>query len=964
MSSSAPPPPALAFGPFVLDRLGGRLLRDGRPVELAPRPWALLRHLAEHPGRLVGKDELLDAVWGHRHVSDSALKVAVNALRAALADDAKAPQWLFTVARRGYRFSEDVRAIEGAGAPPGGVGASGGPAAGAADPAGAQGAPPSEAAGAAPGPAAAAGALAMLPAARRDGTAPPAAATTALPDAELAPAAAPKGNLPAAGRPLVGRAAAAEALRTLLQAQRLVTLTGPGGVGKTRLALAVAAEAVPADGVWLLRLEAFTDGDTATAALARTLGLPEAAGRSTEALGRALAPLSLRLLLDNAEHLVEPVAAAVSAWLAAAPALQVLVTSQRPLRVAGEALLPLRPLPPPPAGEGPQALAANPAVALLLQRVQAQDPDWRPDAAALDEAAAVARALDGLPLALELAAARVPLLGMAGVRERLGARLQLLTRGAADAPDRHRTLRAAIGWSIGLLSPEAAALLERLAVFAGSFRVEAVQAVGRGAVAGLDDWGVLEALQQLLDMALVVPAEGGAGSRRLRLYDSVRLLALERLAASGHEAAARDALRGWLLAVFRPAFDRLASTPLGPWLAAVEPEAEALQAAMAEGLARLAAAPSPALASTPAPDPAPTPTQPPAPTLRAELAELAALSLPFCTRVGLKHPSARWRAALQAAADVPPLPGDEERLWLDLHTALLASPGQVVAPAEGFAASERAWPRLAALGRTGAALYVGHHAGQLAIRLQAHARCTELVAALRALEPPEANLYERRWAGWLEALQSRVTGAVAAYDAFCATMLAESRERGDGPEGWLASMGLGQALYLQGRDAEAVAVLDAAVDEVRAAGRLLNQGPLVAQAAVLRLTRDGSPETRARVREAVRVLQTEGMVWWMADALSWLPLWEGRLDDARRIQAWADGLVAARAETRGPVFARVRAEWARRVDEALAAGGHGLGDAAAADAGGARADAGPPLDEAGALRLAGLPAGPAAPALG
>ena len=843
---------ALSFGPFLLDRAGGRLVHQGQPVDLAPKPWAVLAYLAARPGRLVGKDELLDAVWGHRHVSDSVLKVTVNALRNALGDDAKAPRWLHTVSRRGYRFSDAVR-----------------------------------------GPSMASG-----------------ASTTALAAAN----ARPLGNLPTPGQTLIGRADAVAAVQLAMTTHRLVTLTGPGGVGKTCLALQVAAFEAPVDGVWLLRLEPFASAAAVTAALASTVGLSDGAGRSTEALGRALAPLRLRLVLDNAEHLVEVLAAPLATWLMAAPGLRVLCTSQRALNISGEQRLPLRPLALPDLSAHGASPADSPAVALLLQRVQALEPDWRADAAALSDAAAIAHALDGLPLALELAAARVPLLGMAGVRERLDARLKLLTHGLADAPDRHRTLRAALEWSVGLLPPPAAAVLDWLSVFAASFTLDAAQAVAAQAPHGLDEMALIDAIALLRDMALLVPASEAAPVGRLRMYDSVRMLAAERLAARAEDRAARAALRRWLTRCFSRAFDRVAALPQEPWLALQEAEGEHLQVAMASGMTEL---------------------QPHAQVgLLAELAELGGVSVVFCIRAGLKHLSAGWLATMRRAAEsLAPAASGDTLLALDIHTTILASPGLVIDPSEGLAAAERAWPLLRGRGQIGPAMYVLHHAGHLTMRLRRNGRCTELTAEIRAIEPPAANLYERRLAGWLDALQARVVGLVEPYNRFCAEMLQQSRARGDGPEAWIAAMGLGQALYLQGQGDAAVAVLDEAVDEVRSRGRLRVQVPLVAQAAVLRLTRDAGPDTVGRLREAVQVLKSEGMVWWLADALAWVPLWDGRNDDSRRVQAWADGLLAARGEPRGPVFARLRAEWAARI-----------GDDTPPDM--------PPLDEDGALRLA------------
>ncbi|MBX3636557.1 MAG: helix-turn-helix transcriptional regulator [Rubrivivax sp.] len=867
-------PPRLAFGPFVLDGPGGRLLRDGLEVDLAPRPFAVLAWLAARPGMLVGKDELLDGVWGHRHVSDSVLKVAMNALRSALGEDAKAPRWIETVSRRGYRFADDVRPWAGPSTAP-------------AKPAADHGA---------------------------DGPAPAAPASATM----------PPGNLPAEVTPLVGRELELERLRQALATHRLVTLAGPGGVGKTRLALAAAAWQAPPDGVWLLRLDALASAEQVAPVLARTLGLAADAGRDDAALARALAPLAARIVLDNAEHLAEGLAPLLAGWRDAAPQLQWLLTSQRPLRLAGEQVLPLVPLALPPVGADDAAVRASAAVMLFVQRVQSAQPDWRPDAAALRDAAAIACALDGLPLALELAAARVPLLGTAGVRERLAQRLQLLTRGSADAPDRHRTLRAALEWSVGLLPPRAARLLARLSVMPGSFTLAAAQAVAEG-----DPWAVLDDLELLREMSLAVPADGQrlGGDARLRLFDSVRAIAAEALAAAGEAETAQQAHLAWTLVTFTAGESRVLARAEADWLAPLEPEAAHLVGAMT--LALQQAESGGATAAAPA-------------------VQLLAASAVFCLRAGLKPEARGWMTRLQALLPAPGAALDErpaaalpvalQARWQQT-LALLGSLGQLLPPQQALAACDAALPALQAQGADGLVLYLSYQRAMLLARLGRGTELPTAVQGLRTLLGPQNTLYERRLLAWVQAMVARDRGDIDAYGAFWADMLAQSRALGDAIEGWRAAWGLGQALYLQGALDDACTVLDRAVDELRAAGRLRAFSSVAAQAAVLRVLRDAAPDTLARLHEALRLLQGEGQVWWLADALAWVPLHQGRWDDARRVQAWADGLVAQRGEARGPVFAKLRAAFDARL-------------AAAPPPDATRAPPAPPADEAAALALA------------
>ncbi|GAA3841923.1 BTAD domain-containing putative transcriptional regulator [Saccharothrix violaceirubra] len=316
----------------------------------------------------------------------------------------------------------------------------------------------------------------------------------------------PRHNLPAPVSPLVGRDSAVSAVRTLLDRARLVTLTGPGGVGKTRLALAAAHGLTAADGVWLVDLSGAT-GDRVAAVVAAVLGVRDE-GDLVDAVAETLRVRETVLLLDNCERVVDEVATLVSRALRAAPGLRVLTTSQEPLGVSGEALYVVPPLPLPDA----MALFAERAAGFL-------DGDD-------GTVAAICRRLDGLPLALELAARRVRALGAGGVLDRLDDRLRLLAGGPRDAPERHRTLRAALDWSWDLLGDAERVVLRRVAVHDEGWALDAAEAV-----AGDD---ALDVLTRLVDRSLVVAAEG-----RFRLLDSVTHYGRERLREAGEEDPVR-----------------------------------------------------------------------------------------------------------------------------------------------------------------------------------------------------------------------------------------------------------------------------------------------------------------------------------------------------------------------------------------------------------------------------------------
>ena len=320
----------------------------------------------------------------------------------------------------------------------------------------------------------------------------------------------------------------------------LLTLTGPGGVGKTRLALAIAQHVAPrfADGVLWVDLAPLADPALVPGAVAQALAVtPAPGGDVAQAITHHLRRRQVLLLLDNCEHVLAAAAALVGTLLDRCPALQVLATSRAPLRVRGEQELPVDPLPVPTADDAWEAVSGSDAVRLFVARARAVRPGFAIDAVNAAAVAEVCRRLDGLPLAIELAAARSKVLSPAALLAQLSHQLQLLRGGPRDAPARQQTIRDAIAWSYDLLAPSDQALFRRLAVFVGGFTLEAARAVAgeAGPTASVTD-----GLTALVDQSLVRRIDGANGESRFDMLETVREFGLERLAARGEEAEARE----------------------------------------------------------------------------------------------------------------------------------------------------------------------------------------------------------------------------------------------------------------------------------------------------------------------------------------------------------------------------------------------------------------------------------------
>jgi predicted ATPase/class 3 adenylate cyclase len=391
-------------------------------------------------------------------------------------------------------------------------------------------------------------------------------------------------NLPAQLTSFVGREREMVEVKQLLSNTRLLTLTGPGGTGKTRLALQLGAEVLKdlPDGVWLVELAPLADSMLVTQTMAATLGVREQPGRTIlDALTDYVRAKSMMVILDNCEHLIEACAQTADSLLHAAPRLKIVVTSRETLGIAGETAyrVPSLPLPNPRQLQDLDALAQNDCVHLFMDRALAAYPSLRIKEKNAPAIADICRRLDGIPLAIELAAARTKVFPPEEIATRLDDRFRLLTGGSRTALERHQTLFALIEWSHNLLSEAERVLLRRLSVFAGGWSFEAARIV-HGESLGDD---VLDLLTHLVDKSLVAVDEG-TEEARYRLPETIRQYARDKLFESGEAEEVRDRHLEFFLRFAEIAEPKLRGQEQLAWLDRVETEHDNLRTALAWSL--------------------------------------------------------------------------------------------------------------------------------------------------------------------------------------------------------------------------------------------------------------------------------------------------------------------------------------------------------------------------------------------
>jgi non-specific serine/threonine protein kinase len=394
------------------------------------------------------------------------------------------------------------------------------------------------------------------------------------------PTEAPRDNLPNQTTSFIGRERELGEAKRLLARSRLLTLTGVGGIGKTRLALQVAADVRHAypDGVWLVEMGPINDPSLVPTAVAQSLNVKEEPGVPlVETLCCHLRPFHLLLVFDSCEHLTDACADLATALLRGTADNRILASSQNPLQVAGEQRLPVPPLSLPDSNAALDCLVDADAVRLFVERARLQQPDFVVTRKQARTVAEICARLDGIPLALELAAARIPSLSIDQVHARLNDRFTLLTGGARTALPRQQTLRATLEWSYGLLSEQERAVLNRLAIFPGSFTIEAAASVICDDAN--DEVAAIDLLGQLVARSLVVV--DATGNTRYRLLETVCQYARERLRESGDEAVVHGRHLTYFLTMAEEAEPRLTGADQHAWFERLETEHENLRSALA-----------------------------------------------------------------------------------------------------------------------------------------------------------------------------------------------------------------------------------------------------------------------------------------------------------------------------------------------------------------------------------------------
>lgn len=693
-------------------------------------------------------------------------------------------------------------------------------------------------------------------------------------------------NLPPELPPLYGRTQDIVDVIRLLGEARLVTLAGPGGIGKTQLAKTVAHQLRTRypEGVWFVDFAALAEAGAAASTVARTVGLAVGPETSTaEGVARALRLSSLLLVLDNCEHLLDATTAIARAVLHGAPRVTLLVTSQEPMKIPEERVFRLAGLPSP---QDDDASVEYGAVALFAARVRALLPQFAVDSVNRATVIDICRRLDGIPLALELAAGRVPLLGVEGVRARLDERLRLLASAGRGVSSRHRTLRAALEWSHALLDNEQRVVFRRLGAFAAGASIEMAQSVI--ADDAIDAWAVLDQLGALVDkslvQALVTPTP------RVGLLETMRSFAREQLEAHHEVRAVNLRLAQSLADLFERWDAEYLAAPAFDWLGRSEPELDNVRAALrwacgADGNPLLAVA-------------------------------LAGSCVGLWVLLDLVDEAGEWFDAIEPFVDERVAPAQAARFWLALAQIGGTGVARSIPPRRAAVAARKALALYRELDDPLHQYWALNFLIPLAERAGESMDADAAIAEMRDLLRPEWPAHVGRLLRATEARRLARLGRWPEYrDAF-AREVGLLEDRGDLRAAWLAAQSLALAELRLGNPDGAIVVLERVVTQARNLGKLRETWTLLGLLASALIDKGDTERAATVVRELVALVRAVGSLAWGIDYLSTYVAQCGRWEDAGRLHGWSDAQAAARGETRGPVIreahARLREQLQRR----------------------------------------------------
>ena len=504
----------ISFGPFRLSPKARLLEKDGAPLHIGGRALDILIFLAQHPGKVVDKRDLIKQVWSDVNVDEGSLRFHVTALRKVLGGGAAGARYVVNVPGRGYCFAAPLTSSE----------------------------------------------------------------TAPAPSSDSVP---PVRSLPAPPAKMVGRIEAIEKIATELSQHRFVTIVGPGGIGKTSVAVSVGHRKFDAlaGQIFFVDFGALRDPKLAPGAIASTLGLSVGAEDPLPGLLTSLHGRRLLLIFDSCEHLLDALAPLAERLIRELPELQILATSRESFRAEGERVFRLFPLDCPPQSDGMRVadVLAYPAAQLFIERIAASLSEFQLSEDDAPLIAEICRRLDGIPLAIELAAGRVNAYGIAGTASLLNTRFSLLWRGRRTAIPRHQTLSAALGWSYDLLSAVESAVLRRLSVFVGPFALEAALAVACDE--GLTEAAAVEVIADLLSKSLIA-AVSTERSPKYRLLDTTRAYALNKLDEADETEMFARRHAEYFLDLFDRAEAESEALPISEWLTAYGPQIHNVRAAL------------------------------------------------------------------------------------------------------------------------------------------------------------------------------------------------------------------------------------------------------------------------------------------------------------------------------------------------------------------------------------------------